>query len=164
VVISTNCHDRAAAITQSGGYVDVKEFYNYLLNRISVQFQGRNIPNAEDSSFSLYLSKLMSYDQFAVKVAEKLNVDPTHLRFTTVNATNGRPKTYVKRLPNVTLGGILSLTYNAYAPTQNQRNDALYYEILEMSLSELEMRKNIKITWLSDGLTREVSTPIPTVL
>ncbi len=148
---------RIAAIAQTGGYTEVKEFYDYLLNRIRVSFIARNMAETEDSSFTLYLSKKMSYDQFAAKVAERLGVDPTHIRFWTVNASNGRPKATVRRLPNVILGGILAPSFNSYGNTQNQRSDSLYYEALEMSLSELEMRKNMKITWLSEGITKEVN-------
>ena len=42
----------------------------------------------------------------------------------------------------------------------NQRNDALYFEVLDMSLKELEQRKPVKVTWLPDGLSKEVSTRI----
>jgi ubiquitin carboxyl-terminal hydrolase 7 len=31
----------------------------------------------------------------------------------------------------------------------------MFYEVLDMSLSELEQRKPIKITWLPDGLSKE---------
>ena len=37
-----------------------------------------------------------------------------------------------------------------------QRNDAFYFEVLEMSLAELDTKKNIKVTWLSEGITKEV--------
>ena len=40
-----------------------------------------------------------------------------------------------------------------YAPTQS--TDNLYYEVLEMSLTDLEQRKIVKITWLSEGITKE---------
>lgn len=36
------------------------------------------------------------------------------------------------------------------------RNDAFYFEVLEMSLAELDTKKNIKVTWLSEGITKEV--------
>ena len=36
------------------------------------------------------------------------------------------------------------------------RGDALYYEVLEMSLSDYESKKCLKVTWLPDGITKEV--------
>jgi ubiquitin carboxyl-terminal hydrolase 7 len=46
--------------------------------------------------------------------------------------------------------------YN-YSASANQRNDALFYEVLDMSLKELEQRKPVKVTWLPEGLSKEVS-------
>jgi ubiquitin carboxyl-terminal hydrolase 7 len=42
----------------------------------------------------------------------------------------------------------------------NQRGDALYFEVLEMSLAEMDTKKSIKVTWLSEGITKEVISPI----
>jgi ubiquitin carboxyl-terminal hydrolase 7 len=41
----------------------------------------------------------------------------------------------------------------------NQRNDALFFEVLDMSLAELDTQKSIKLTLLSEGITKEVSGP-----
>ena len=147
---------RSNGTVSSGRYTEVKEFYDYLLNRVRVMFKPKHATD-DDSVFSLFLSRKMSYDQFAAKVGEHLNVDPSHLRFTTINATTGRSKALVRRVPNATLAGILVPSYNAYGNTQNQRGDALYFEVLEMSLSELEARKTLKVSLLSEGITKEVS-------
>ena len=45
--------------------------------------------------------------------------------------------------------------YNSYGQAQNQRTDAFYFEILEVSLTELEQRKAVKITFLPEGITKE---------
>lgn len=97
------------------------------------------------------------YDQLAERVGAQLDVDPTHIRFYTVNSS-GAPRMTVKRSStNQTLQSILSPT--AYSQlNQNQRNDALYFEVLDMSLAELDTKKNIKISWLSEGITKEAST------
>lgn len=34
--------------------------------------------------------------------------------------------------------------------------DALYYEVLDTSLSEYETKKTLKVTWLIDGINKEV--------
>ncbi|KAI9707767.1 MAG: hypothetical protein M1836_000729 [Candelina mexicana] len=142
------------AIAQSGNYVDAREFYDYLLNRMSISFSPKPSQDVEGEAFELMLSRKMSYDQFSAKVGEHLKVDPTHIRFSTVNATTGKPKTTVKRNMNGTLWQILSPQYSTYA-NNNQRTDALYYEVLDLSLSELETKKTVKLTWLSEGITKE---------
>jgi ubiquitin carboxyl-terminal hydrolase 7 len=140
-------------ITASGGCVEAKEFYDYLLNRINVEFVPR-IPDSEDPAFTLTLSKKMTYNQFASKVAEYLGTEPSHLRFTTVSAA-GKPKQPVKYNINSTLNTILFPGPYSYSANSTQRPDAMFYEILDMSLMELEQRKPIKITWLPEGLSKE---------
>ncbi|KAF1848153.1 cysteine proteinase [Cucurbitaria berberidis CBS 394.84] len=141
-------------ITAAGGYVEAKDFYDYLLNRINVEFVPRLPEATELPTFSLTLSKKMAYDQFASKVAEYLKTDPSHLRFTTVS-TAGKPKLLIKYNANSTLNNILFPGPYNYSTSATQRPDALFYEVLEMSLKELEQRKPIKVIWLPEGLSKE---------
>ena len=145
----------ASSISQSGGYTDAREFYDYLLNRKTVNFSPKFAVEDEKNSFRLDLSRKMSYEQFSAKVGETLKVDPTHIRFFTVNATTGKVKATVKRNANQNLHQILNPQFGTYG-NNNQRDDAFYYEILEMSLSELDTKKNLKVTWLSEGVSKEV--------
>lgn len=140
-------------VTAAGGYTEAKEFYDYLLNRINVEF----IPRLDDQAptFSLTLSKKMTYDQFAAKVSEQLKVEPTHIRFTTINGA-GKPKLAVKYNPQLTLNNILFPGSYNYGAGSMQRSDSLFYELLDISLKEMEQRKPIKVTWLPEGLTKEV--------
>ncbi|KAJ4293603.1 ubiquitin-specific protease ubp15 [Kalmusia sp. IMI 367209] len=141
-------------IAASGGYADAKDFYDYLLNRINVEFSPRFGDSTQLPTFSLTLSKKMTYEQFASKVAEHLKIEPTHIRFTTVN-TAGKPKIPVKYSQQSTLNNILFPGPYNYAGSTVQRTDQLFYEVLEMSLKELEQRKAMRITWLPEGLTKE---------
>lgn len=120
----------------------------------------KNEPSTETNTFSIDLSRRMSYDQLAAKVGNYLQVNPAYLRFTTINAVNGRPKIAVKRAPNITLASIMTPSFNSYGNTREQRGDALFYEVLEMSLSELETKKSVKIVWLSEGICKEVCTSL----
>jgi ubiquitin carboxyl-terminal hydrolase 7 len=97
----------------------------------------------------------MSYDKLSEKVGERLGVQPTHLRFYTVNASSNNPRTAVKRGQNQTLGSIL-MPAGYGQLNMNQRNDALFFEVLDMSLAELDTKKSIKLTLLSEGITKEV--------
>jgi len=142
-------------ITALGGFTEAKDFYDYLLNRVSVEFSPRFGETTQFPTFSLTLSKKMTYDQFAAKVAEYLRIEPTHVRFTTVN-TAGRPRAAVKYSQQGTLNSILFPGPYNYSGNTMQRSDQLFYEILEMSLKELEQRKALRITWLPEGLTKEV--------
>ena len=137
-------------------------FYDFLYYKQKVEFAPHPTRNAnadELPPFALTLNKRFTYDQVTAKVAEKLGVDPTHLRLWTVNSTTNAPKSAVKRTASQTLSTMLTPTYTAYSNTQ--RNDALFYEILEISLSELDTKKAMKIIWVSEGTTKEVSTFVP---
>lgn len=105
--------------------------------------------------FDLVLNSRMGYDQLSEKVGEKLGVEGTHLRFFTVNGTTGNPRGAVKRSQTATLNTILNPSGYGQL-NMNQRNDALYFEVLDMSLAELDTKKNVRITWLSEGITKEV--------
>jgi len=133
---------------------DARVFYDFLLHRRFVKFFPHpRTATPEQEPFTLPLSGKHEYDQVATKVGEKLKIDPTHLRFWTINVTTGNPKATVKRVQ--TLQTILNPPYSTFS-NNNQRSDALYYELLDMSLSELDTKKALKIVWLSEGITKEV--------
>ena len=142
----------SATISQTGGYVDARDFYDYLLNRKTVTFSHKTMT---DAVFKVDLSRKMSYEQFSAKVGEHLKVDPTHLRFSTVNSTTGKAKQAIRRNANQTLNQILNPQFGNYS-SSNQRDDALYYEILDMSLSEWETKKTMKVTLVTEGVSKEV--------
>ncbi|KFX95987.1 hypothetical protein V490_03572 [Pseudogymnoascus sp. VKM F-3557] len=134
---------------------DAQLFYDYLLYRKIVHF----LPYSKTAfdrqeDLDIELSSKYTYDQIAAKVGERINVDPTHLRFHTVNATTGAPKAPVKRSLNHTLQNILTPPYTTFG-NNNQRVDELYFEVLEMSLSELDTKKSLRVIWLSEGITKD---------
>lgn len=138
---------------------DAREYYDFLQFKRTVKFHAH--PTRSDpekyTPFDLVLSAKISYDQLAEKVGSELGVDPTHIRFYTVNQTTAHPRAAVKRLStNQNLQQILNPTGYSQL-NQNQRNDALYFEVLDMSLAELDTKKNVKVTWLSEGITKEAS-------
>jgi len=159
----------ATALAQAGNYPGTREFYDYLLNRVDVWFYPRfsGSVNPEDTDaevFSLTLNRKMNYDQFSTKVGEYLKQDPTHIRFLSMNITTNKPKSIIrKQVPSThtgigpggqTLWAVLHPhTVSAYGATQ--REDALYYEVMEMSLQELETKKAQKILFVSDGINKE---------
>ncbi|KAG8529786.1 uncharacterized protein KY384_005267 [Bacidia gigantensis] len=145
---------QTSMIAATGSYTDAREFYDYLLNRKQVTFSPRGLVEDPEATFKLDLSRRMSYEQYSAKVGEKLKVDPTHIRFSTVNSVTLKPKAIVRRNAAQSLSQVLSPSFGTYG-NSNQRDDALYYEVLEMSLSELDTRKNLKVVFLTEGQSRE---------
>lgn len=87
-----------------------------------------------------------------------MDVDPTYLRFWTVAQNTGNPKTAIKRISNQTLINMVSTNYATFAGA-TIRADALYFEVLDISLAELDTKKNVKVSWISEGITKDVSIP-----
>ena len=145
--------EESKAVESAGGSTDAREFYDHLLNRKIISFTPKGATDGE-KTFQLELSKRMLYEQFSAKVGDYLKVDPTHLRFSTVNATTGKPKTIVRRTGQ-NLGQTMISQFGQYS-NSNQRDDALFYEVLEMSLSELDTKRTVKISWVTEGVSKEV--------
>ncbi|KAL2025090.1 hypothetical protein VTK56DRAFT_92 [Thermocarpiscus australiensis] len=137
-------------------FEDAREYYDFLLNKRTVRFHAhpQKCDPEEYPPFEMVLSQKVSYDRLSEKVGERLGVEPTHLRFYTVNASSGNPRTAVKRGQNQTLQAILQPAGYGQL-NMNQRNDALFFEVLDMSLAELDTKKSIKLTLLSEGITKE---------
>jgi len=76
-----------------------------------------------------------------MKAGEYLRHDPIKLRFTTTHASNGAPKTVVKRSLNQTISEIMSPSY------VNPTTTVILYEKLDVSIVELETKRSLKITW-----------------
>lgn len=136
---------------------DPRIYYDFLVHRRFVKFYPHpRTATPGQEPFTIALSSKQNYDQVAAKVGERLGIDSTHLRFWTVNATTGNPKAAVKRGQTQSLQTILNPPYSTFS-NNNQRPDALYYEILDISLSELDTKRALKVIWLSEGVTKEVS-------
>ncbi|KAI1342225.1 hypothetical protein F5Y15DRAFT_406316 [Xylariaceae sp. FL0016] len=129
-------------------------------------------------SFLLKLSTRMTYDDLSQEVADELTsqswgqleqelgktglsdeekssaeVKPTHLRFFTATSA-GTARGAVKRSPNAnmtqnTLGQILNP--NNFSQQNMVRPDALFFEILDMTLAQYSTMKTVKVTLLSEA-------------
>ena len=140
-------------------FTDAKAYYEFLLNKRQIQFMPHPARcNAEEyPPFDLLLNIRITYDQLCERVGAQLQVEPTHLRFYTVNNNvAGSPRTVVKRSAAQNLNTILSPQGYASLGT-SQKTDALYFEVLEMSLAELETKKGIRLVLLSDGISKDES-------
>ena len=145
--------DARIAQLPQGALSDAKQYYEFMANRITISIAPRDKVE-QDKYTEIMLSKKMTYDQMSARVGERLAVDPTHLRFWTVNAQTGKPKSAVKR--SATLSHILYPQFSSYG-YNSQRQDMLYYDILDQSLAEFETKKPLKLILLSEGITKEVS-------
>ncbi|KAH7318703.1 hypothetical protein B0I35DRAFT_353900 [Stachybotrys elegans] len=140
----------------SDRFEDAREYYDFLEHKRTIRFHPH--PTKCDQTkyppFDLVLNCKLLYDALSERVGAHLGVPPTHIRFWTVSASTNNPKAPVRRGTNPALRQILNAT-GATGLSGNQRTDAFYFEVLEMSLTELDTMKSIKVTWLSEGITKE---------
>jgi len=76
----------------------------------------------------------------AQKVGDALKWDPIKLRFTTTQA-NGQPKHIIKRSLNQSISEIMTPSYVTPSST------VILYELLDVSIVELETKRSLKIVW-----------------
>ncbi|KAF9438450.1 hypothetical protein BGZ76_007843 [Entomortierella beljakovae] len=144
----------AAELQQQNFKPHAPQFYEYLHNRIIVEFRSKIESDAADAgpqSFTIELSKKGTYDQVAAKLAEKLGVDPLHIQFTVATGPFGAPKTPIMRSTAMVLLDMLGPGY----VHSGEKPSLIFYEKLDMSIVELESKRLIKLTWLGPTLKEE---------
>ncbi|GIY89443.1 ubiquitin carboxyl-terminal hydrolase 7 [Caerostris extrusa] len=117
-----------------------------LFHRVDVTFCDKTINT--DSGFTIELSLKMNYDQMAHAVAQRLNTDPYLLQFfKTTNYRDGP-------------GAALRCTYEGtlkelLVPVKARQPKKMYYQQLNIRVSELENKKQFKCTWVNSKLKEE---------
>ncbi|KAG0004724.1 hypothetical protein BGZ65_012817 [Modicella reniformis] len=129
----------------------IGQYYEYVVNRIIVDFRPKIDEDGTRPTYSIELSKKSTYDQVASKLAEKLDVDPLHIQFTTASLPSGLPKNTIKRSTNLPLQEMLSSSYVQHGAQHN----VLYYEKLDISIVELESKRLVKVIWLGPTMKDE---------
>ncbi|GAB2263919.1 hypothetical protein Droror1_Dr00026053 [Drosera rotundifolia] len=122
-------------------YPDVPSFMEYVLHRQIVHF--RSLEKPKEDKFCLELSRSHTYDDVVEKVAQRLGLDdPSKIRLTSHNVYCDQPKPQPIRYRGVDSLFDMLRQYN-------QMTDILYYEVLDIPLSELEALKVLKVAFLS---------------
>ncbi|KAG0269930.1 hypothetical protein DFQ27_001479 [Actinomortierella ambigua] len=134
------------------GRAMIPQYFEYIFNRITVEFKPKNSEDPSAETYTVELSKKSNYDQVAQALAEKLGVDLLHLQFSSASQPGGQPKAVIRRAANVQLHEMLAQGFI----NQGVQPCVLYYEKLDMSIVELESKRLIKVTWLGPGMKEEV--------
>jgi len=116
----------------------VQEYYDYILNRVTVRF--RRLENPKKDVFTLELSKKMLYDQVTAKLASKLGTDASKIRLTMCSTTDTARPAPLKRQERMSLQDMLASHYQHIS-------DTIFFESLDVPVAELENKKSLKITW-----------------
>ncbi|KAJ3117728.1 hypothetical protein HDU96_005858 [Phlyctochytrium bullatum] len=129
---------------------EIPQYFENLQNRQVVLFKPKqkdretNRPEVE-----LVLSKKMLYDVVVQKLGERLGSDPNKIRLSPNTAASA--KQAIKRAPTLTLQEMLQTGY--YTPMMAPT--VLFYEELEVNLSELDFKRFLKVSFI-DAHFKEV--------
>lgn len=122
----------------------VKEYFRDLFYRVEVTFCDKTIPT--DPGFTMELSLKMNYDQMAHAVAQRLNTDPNLLQF--FKAQKDGPGNAMRCTYEGTLKDLL-VVVKARQPKK------LYYQQLNIKVSELENKRQFKCMWVNSKIKEE---------
>lgn len=111
---------------------------DFQLNKIQVFCSTKD--KNPDNDVEIVMHKATKYDDVAAKVGSLLGADPEKIQFFVASA-HDEPKAAIRRNPNMTLDDMLHGPYSR--PIVRPR---LFYEVLDISLAELESKRLIKIT------------------
>ncbi|KAJ3098511.1 hypothetical protein HDU97_003967 [Phlyctochytrium planicorne] len=122
----------------------VPQYFENLQNRLVVLFKSKPKQDKDTvrPDVELVLSKKMVYDVVVQKLGERLNSDPLKIRLST-NSSNSS-KQIIKRTPTLTLHEMLNTGY--YTPMLTP--SVLFYEELEVNVSELEIKRFLKVSFV----------------
>ncbi|ORZ36348.1 hypothetical protein BCR44DRAFT_51570 [Catenaria anguillulae PL171] len=166
---ATDATSPVTTVPVAGHLRTVLDYYEFLINRMDVVFKPKP-PGRDNHSVAspvsvtaptlppelrLTLSKKMTYDEVSARVARELGLDdPFKVRFTSTYY-NDVPKAVLRRVPNMLLADMVgTLPMTGFYRNQQQQTMAagappagtLLYEILPMSLVEMEQKRQLKVT------------------
>ncbi|KAJ7046714.1 hypothetical protein C8F04DRAFT_1307881 [Mycena alexandri] len=131
--------------------------YDFLQNRVLIVFRPKLVEiDADHPEFDLTLSKKQNYDIMSQRAGDRLGHDPIKLRFTTTHATNGTPKSLLKRSLNQSIAEIMAPNYI------NPTTTVILYEKLDVSIVELETKRSLKVVWT--GIHNKEESTLPFLL
>ncbi|EPY54271.1 ubiquitin carboxy terminal hydrolase Ubp21 [Schizosaccharomyces cryophilus OY26] len=129
---------------QFGSALDI---YDFLAHRLSVTFEPRNGEDS-DGTFDLELTTHTTYNEMAQAVGKVLDADPGYLQFTLAHLPSKTPRTVIRNPSKFTLQNAIPYAY------ANDQHVVIFYEILDLSLSELEHKQLVQVHFISDGITK----------
>lgn len=135
--------------TAKGLYPSVPAFLDFQLHKIRVTFTPKD--KDAENEFELAIHKNTKYDGVAAKVAQHVGADPEKLQFLAAGV-NDEPKVALRRMPNWTLEDMLHAAYHRSAVRTK-----LFYDVLDISLAELELKRLVKVTLCSPTLKDTMS-------
>ncbi|EFA82639.1 meprin and TRAF domain-containing protein [Heterostelium album PN500] len=140
-------------INEKYHYPTTLEYFDYIKHKTTVKF--KQVEN-NSVNFTLELSKDMKYPEITNIISQQIKVDANKIRLLTGPKYYGSDFTPIKPNDNIPLKDIL---------LSGQRStDQLYFEVLNIPVSECESKRNFKVNWLKPNYEYEkVSIWVPKI-
>ena len=90
--------------------------------------------------FELILSRKLTFDTVTSRLGSKLGVSPLRLRLSSLHPNSRDAKHIIKRNPLMPLSEMVGTP-------PNQAFATLYYEILDVDITELDHKRYIRVSW-----------------
>jgi len=144
VCFQTEMSEQSGDVDRTSKCSTPPQMYDFFTNRLQVYFKPRFEEHGELklTDFDLTLSKKMNYETMAQKVAEHLEWDPLKLRFWSPGPNGQIKGPAIRRTSPSALSEMVQPNY------QTSPTSVIFYELLDISLQELETKKTVKITWM----------------
>lgn len=153
--------DRAKQINERGGHATVREYFASLYHQVEVEFKPKTDKRGEE--VKLKLDRRIMYSSVARDLAKALPLecDPMRIRFTTAGLSK-QPKDVLPYSPRLALEnmvpGLWSAADYALAADRAQVPPGLiYYEVLDVSVADLETKKSLKVNVIYPTLRDETT-------
>nr|AAF01440.1 ubiquitin carboxyl-terminal hydrolase [Schizosaccharomyces pombe] len=130
-------------------YKSALDLYDFMAHRVVITFEPRYSDDTNNGVFDLVLTTHTNYTDMARAVANKLNVDPNYLQFTMAHLPSRTPRSVIRNPSKFTLQNAIPSTYS------HNQNVVMFYEVLDITLSELERKQLIRVHFLSNGISHE---------
>ncbi|KAI8330654.1 hypothetical protein EDC96DRAFT_452112 [Choanephora cucurbitarum] len=148
-------------LAKQGLITSAPDYYASLYNRCCVLFKPKpNVAQPQHDEVRIVLDRTSNYNAIAAQLASKIGVEHSKIRFTASHPITNQPREVIQYKPTVRLEEILSnlskpQDYLQYVGFEHVNAPVLYYEVLDVDISDLESKRSIEVVVLGSNLRKE---------
>ncbi|KAL0095137.1 hypothetical protein F4703DRAFT_1766363 [Phycomyces blakesleeanus] len=148
----------AKNIQARGECATVREYFSKIYHRTMVQFKPKVDKRGQE--VNLIMDRRSTYTYVTRELAKAISADASRIRFTTASQGTGLPKDVLPYSPQLSLEAIAPMMLSAteYAHSVSLESlpvPTVYYEILDVSVADMETKKSVNIVLLGPTLRDE---------
>ncbi|KAI8886518.1 putative ubiquitin-specific processing protease 21 [Backusella circina FSU 941] len=131
--------DQISELKAQGMFFNAADFLTFLFNRVMIYFIPRSCIDEDEETVELILAHNMPYFDFMQRLATILNEAPDRIQIFVADNYD-KPKGAIRPMPHLTLHDVLQLSGRSRGVWR------LFYEILPISIFEMDNKKVMNIT------------------